>query len=343
MGDRRYGVSRNGGAVFLPTNTLRAAKRGALAIADVRRPFLAQLVVTRRCNLSCGYCNEYDDVSRPVPFEVLRARIDHLAALGTVVVTLTGGEPLLHPRLDELVAHAVSHGMVCTTISNGYAFTQRWIERLNAAGLSLVQISIDNLEPNEVSQKSLSKIQHRLVLLKQHARFGVNINAVLGSCSPEATRALVDQVERLGFFMTVGLLHDHGGQLDAGLAGDELASLYQEMRRRSKKSVFHHVGEGWEDVMIARGQVPFRCRAGARYLYVDEFGTVSYCSQRRGDPGTPLLEYTRADAERAFDMPKGCEASCTIACVRRASALDGWRPQAGSAPSSKNGRRLPVL
>ena len=332
-----------GAPVFLPRNPLRALGRGALALVDVERPFLAQMVVTRRCNLACGYCNEYDDFSKPVPTDVLKARIDHLAKLGTLVVTLTGGEPLLHPKLDELVAHAVSHGMVCTTISNGYAFTRRWIERLNRAGLTLVQISIDNLEPNEVSEKSLSKVTKRLVLLEKHARFGININAVLGSCSPDATRTLVDEVERLGFFMTVGLLHDGQGQLDPGLAGAELPQLYREMRQRSKKSVFHHVGEGWEDAMIDRREVPFRCRAGARYLYVDEQGNVSYCSQRRAEPGIPLLDYTSRDLREAFETPKGCEASCTIACVRRASALDAWRSQERPARPPKVVTHLPVL
>jgi MoaA/NifB/PqqE/SkfB family radical SAM enzyme len=329
--------------VFLPKHPLRALRRGARALVDVRRPLLAQLVVTRRCNLSCGYCNEYDDFSKPVPFEVLAARIDHLAKLGTVVLTLTGGEPLLHPRLDELVARVVSHGMVCTLISNGYAFTERWIDRLNAAGLTLVQISIDNLEPNEVSQKSLSEIERRLASLKERARFGVNINAVLGSCTPSATRELVDRVEGLGFFMTVGLLHDHSGQLDPGLAGEELASLYREMRQRSKKSIFHHVGEGWEDRMIDQGRVPFRCRAGARYLYVDEHGSVSFCSQRRGEPGIDLLEYGQSHAALAFETAKGCEASCTIACVRRASALDAWRPQPEGPSATTGVRRLPVV
>ncbi len=329
--------------VFLPHHPLRALRRGALALLDVERPFLAQLVVTRRCNLACGYCNEYDDFSKPVPTDVVKARIDHLAKLGTLAVTLTGGEPLLHPNLDELVAHAVSYGMVCTTISNGYAFTRRWIDRLNRAGLTLVQISIDNLEPNEVSEKSLSKIQKRLVLLKEHARFGININAVLGSCSPDATRTLVNEVERLGFFMTVGLLHDGQGQLDPGLAGAELPALYREMRQRSKKTVFHRVGEGWEDAMIDTRDVPFRCRAGGRYLYVDEHGNVSYCSQRRNEPGTPLLDYTTRDLREAFETPKGCEASCTIACVRRASALDEWRAQARPARPPKNVTHLPVL
>jgi MoaA/NifB/PqqE/SkfB family radical SAM enzyme len=312
-------------------------------LLQVERPFLAQLVVTRRCNLSCGYCNEYDDFSKPVPTEELERRIDHLAQLGTLVVTLTGGEPLLHPQLDQLVARVVSHGMVCTMISNGYAFTERWIERLNRAGLSLVQISIDNLEPNDVSEKSLSKIQKRLVGLKQHAKFGINVNAVLGSCSPDSTRKLVDQVEELGFFMTVGLLHDGDGQLDPGLAGDELPALYKEMRQRSKKSIFHHVGEGWEDSMIERREVPFRCRAGGRYLYIDEHGAVSYCSQRRSEPGTPLLKYTSKDLREAFETPKGCEASCTIACVRRASAMDEWRPQRRPARPPSTVTHLPVI
>ena len=52
---------------------------------------------------------------------------------------------------------------------------------------------------------------------------------------------------------------------------------------------------------------------------------VSYCSQRRGDPGIPLLEYTEQDLQREFFRRKGCESSCTIGCVRRASAIDEWR------------------
>jgi MoaA/NifB/PqqE/SkfB family radical SAM enzyme len=280
-----------------------------------------------------------------VPSEVRFERIDHLASRGTILLTLTGGEPLLHPRLDDLIRHVASHGMVCTAITNGYAVTERWIDRLNASGLSLVQISIDNLEPNDVSEKSLSKIRKKLALLKERAKFGVNVNAVLGSCSPEDTRTLVNEVEQLGFFMTVGLLHDHSGQLDPGLAGAELASLYEEMRGRSKKSVFHRIGEGWEDKMIYHQKAPFKCRAGGRYLYVDEFGIVSYCSQRRNDPGIQILEYQREDVRRAFETPKGCESACTIACVRRASSMDEWRGQKRptAPPRPSTATHLPVV
>lgn len=339
--------------MYLPPRFPTALARGARMIFEPTAPVLVQMVVTRRCNLACAYCNEYDDVSAPLPFEHLVAQIDHVAALGTIVLTLTGGEPLLHPRLHELVAHAVRKGLVVTTITNGYPVTRTWIERLNAARLSFLQISIDNLEPNEVSQKSLSKLGRKLSLLQEHATFGVNVNAVLGSSTPAATRELVRTVEQFGFYMTVGLMHGAGGQLDAGLAGRELAALYRELRDRSKKTVFHRGGEGWEDVMIEGGAAPFKCRAGSRYLYVDELGKVSYCSQRRGDPGTPLLEYGRPQLRAAFDAPKGCESKCTIACVRRASIYDAWRPQRGTpvlprrvrAPdaAAMHARHLPVV
>ena len=299
-------------------------------LASPRAPLLVQLVVTRRCNLACGYCHEYDNVSAPVNTGLLERRIDHAANLGTLVLTLTGGEPLLHPGLDGLVARVASHGMVCTLISNGYALTRQWVQRLNDAGLSLLQMSVDNIEPNEWSQKSWSQVRKKLELLKETAKFDVNINAVLGSSALEETRHVVAAVREIGFFMTVGLMHDADGQIQPGLLRDDLVSAYDEMQRMSRKSVFHLTGEGWERDMLRDGSSPFKCRAGGRYLYVDEFGLVSDCSQRRGAPGIDLLEYTANDVERGFYTPKGCEARCTIGCARRASAFDEWRSQPGA-------------
>jgi MoaA/NifB/PqqE/SkfB family radical SAM enzyme len=86
--------------MYLPKHPFAALSRGAMAMLQPATPLLAQMVVIRRCNLSCSYCNEYDDRSDPLALAELYQRIDHLAALGTVTVTLTGGEPLLHPDLD---------------------------------------------------------------------------------------------------------------------------------------------------------------------------------------------------------------------------------------------------
>ena len=73
------------------------------ALASTGHPVLAQIVPTRFCNLSCAYCNEYDKVSEPVPLDEMNRRIDHLGRLGTAMIGISGGEPLTHPHLDDII------------------------------------------------------------------------------------------------------------------------------------------------------------------------------------------------------------------------------------------------
>jgi MoaA/NifB/PqqE/SkfB family radical SAM enzyme len=86
-------------------------------------PILAQIVPVRRCNLDCAYCDEYDKTSGPVPLETMLRRIDHLAELGTTIITLSGGEPTLHPDLDALIRHIRNCGAIATLITNGLLLT----------------------------------------------------------------------------------------------------------------------------------------------------------------------------------------------------------------------------
>src|SRR5882724_6864998 len=54
-------------------------------VRSTDHPVLAHIIPTRRCNLSCTYCNEYDDFSKPVPTGEMKRRIDHLGRLGTSI------------------------------------------------------------------------------------------------------------------------------------------------------------------------------------------------------------------------------------------------------------------
>src|SRR3954462_8654819 len=77
---------------------------------------------------------------------------------------------------------------------------------------------------------------------------------------------------------------------------------------------------------IAKGlPTQWRCRAGARYLYICENGLVHYCSQQRGYPSVPLDTYSLDDIRREFDTPKSCAPYCTVGCVHRGSTMDFWR------------------
>src|SRR5207249_8443960 len=102
---------------------LREAKLLINGALDTDHPVMAHLIPIRRCNLSCTYCNEYDDHSKPIPTAEVLHRIDLLAALGTGVLTLSGGEPLLHPDLDDIIRRIRMHGMIATVITNGFLLT----------------------------------------------------------------------------------------------------------------------------------------------------------------------------------------------------------------------------
>jgi MoaA/NifB/PqqE/SkfB family radical SAM enzyme len=289
-----------------------------------RRPLLAHVVVTRYCNLECGYCSEYDKVSKPVQLPELLERIDALARLGTQIVTLTGGEPLTHPDHDKIIRRIRSHGMVATTITNGFLLTAKTIEGLNAAGLQELQISIDGVKPDAISKKTLKSLNGKLKLLAKHASFHVNINSVLGVSNDRTDDALeVARTARgLGFSHTVGVLHNAQGALSPLSAGQ--TRVYDRLTRAG--SLAHRLNYlMFQKNLLAGKPNTWRCRAGARYLYICEEGKVHFCSQQRGAPGVPLLEYDQRHISAAYDTAKACAPFCTVSCVHQASFLDAWR------------------
>ncbi len=307
---------------FLSTR-FRELRMIAKGLLSTRHPIDVHLIPIRRCNLSCAYCNEYDTHSKPVPTPEMMRRVDRLAALGTTIITISGGEPLLHPELEEIVRRVRHHDMVAGLITNGYLLTAERIKRLNRAGLDHFQISIDNVLPDEVSKKSLKVLDQKLQLLAEHAEFHVNINSVLGSPvrNPEDARTVARRALELGFTSTVGILHDHSGQLKP--LSDLQQKIFLDIMSMGKRS-YARLNQFQQN--IARGRPNnWRCRAGSRYLYVCEDGLVHYCSQQRGYPAIPLDQYTRDHIEHEYYTKKACAPRCTISCVQQVAMMDNWR------------------
>jgi MoaA/NifB/PqqE/SkfB family radical SAM enzyme len=329
---------------------LRQARFFVSALKTPYRPVLVHLIPTRRCNLACTYCNEFDDHSPPVPTADLWRRIDRLAELGTGIVTLSGGEPLLHPDADAIISHIRSRGMIATLITNGYLLTRDRIRRLNRAGLDHLQISIDNVLPDDVSKKSLKVLDRKLQWLAGIAEFDVTVNSVVGGGvrDPQDAVTIAERARSLGFSTTAGIIHDTHGELRAldsaqrsildtliGLGGStfDLATY-----NRFQKNLANGRPNDWH------------CGAGARYLYVCEDGLVHWCSQQRGYPGIPLEQYGVEDLEREYRQVKSCAPYCTVGCVHRVAQVDELRenPQAvlsqwfPSTPDNPTARPLSI-
>ncbi|HEY6308153.1 MAG TPA: radical SAM protein [Candidatus Angelobacter sp.] len=312
--------------------TLRELKMIAKGLLSTDHPIQVHIIPMRRCNLSCTYCNEYDDVSDPVPLEEMYRRIDKLAELGTTLVTISGGETLLHPQLDDIIRRIRRRGMIAALITNGYLLTPQRIQQLNDAGLDHLQISIDNVQPDEVSKKSLKVLDKKLQWLKEHADFHVNINSVIGAGVKNQWDAVTigKRAVELGFTSTVGIIHDGSGQLRPLDA--EAEKVFAEMKKLGKTS-YARFNQFQDNIALGKPNY-WRCRAGSRYLYICEDGLVHYCSQQRGYPGIPLAEYTTADVRREFRTEKSCAPNCTVSCVHQTSLVDFWRAPQGLASHS---------
>ena len=299
----------------------------ARGFQSASHPVLAQIVPIRRCNLSCSYCNEYDKHSPPVALATMRERLDHLARLGTANIEISGGEPLLHPDLDELVRHIRGTGALAGLITNGYLLNEKRVEGFNDAGLDHLQISIDNVTPDDVSMKSLKVLDAKLQMLAKRAAFGVNINSVLGAglSNPADALTIAKRAVELGLTATVGLIHDGHGRLKP--LTPEQQRVYNEIT--SLTTPFYTVS-GQNDFQrnLAFGRPnEWQCGAGGRYLYICEDGLVHWCSQQRGYPGIPLAEYTTEDVRRESISEKSCAPHCTVSCVHRVALLDRLRTQ----------------
>jgi len=303
----------------------RESKMFAKAMYSPYHPVVAQIVPVRRCNLACTYCNEFDDSSAPVETAEMLRRIDKLAALGTTIITISGGEPLLHPELDELIRRIRGHGCLATMITNGLLLTPKRIRELNAAGLDYLQISIDNVTPDDVSKKSLQVLDRKLEWLAEYAKFSVTINSVLGSSieHPEDAEVIAKRARELGHTSTVGIIHDHDGQLKA--LDEERAGVYERILRLGTPLFSFAQYERFQKNVSKGLPNDWHCRAGARYMYICEDGLVHRCSQQRGTPGTPLARYTPADLEREAKTPKACAPYCTVSCVHQTAMLDAFR------------------
>jgi len=304
---------------------LRQARVVAKAMKSRHHPIVAHIIPIRRCNLACTYCNEFDNSSKPVPLDIMLRRIDRLADLGTTVITISGGEPLLHPELADIIRRIRKRGSMATLITNGYLLTPDRIQLLNHAGLDHLQISIDNVKPDDVSMKSLKVLDKKLQWLTEHATFQVNINSVIGaSRSPEDAAVVARRARELGFATTIGIVHNEQGQLRP--LGDAEHRVYREIAQSSGQgfSTFAYYNQFQKNLIQGKPN-DWKCRAGSRYLYICEDGLVHYCSQQRGAPGIPLEKYSNVDLEREYQSVKPCTPFCTISCVHQVSMIDQFR------------------
>lgn len=108
-----------------------------------------KLALTSGCNLRCKGCL-YGRSFLPgesLDRETLLRLLDDMAALGIARVHFHGGEPLLHPDLDDLVSAALDRGITPSLGTNGLALNERRLDQLYERGLRSINVGIYGVGP----------------------------------------------------------------------------------------------------------------------------------------------------------------------------------------------------
>ena len=113
--------------------------------------FDMQIEITSRCNERCVHCYLPNkpaiggDIDKLFMFDIL----DQLKELGTLGVTITGGEPLLHKNFCEILTYARKNDFVVSVLSNGVLLSSDIIQCLKEARINQIQISLYSMKAEE--------------------------------------------------------------------------------------------------------------------------------------------------------------------------------------------------
>ncbi len=164
-------------------------------------------VITDACNLRCKMCHyAYSDApgyqlrqNGNLPSHLFRKLIDEIP--GKPIVTITGGEPLLHPEIASLIAYAKRADHFCTLTTNGWLLEKRALE-LCGSGLDLLVVSVDG--PQEVHDRvrgknSFERLEAGLkaVLAQKHHPITF-VSTVISDLSQEHLVPMFEQVQVWG-------------------------------------------------------------------------------------------------------------------------------------------------
>jgi len=113
----------------------------------ISHPILCNYYVTYRCNATCSFCDIWEKPSPYVTLENVRENFKSLKKLGVKIIDFTGGEPLLHRQLDQLLAEAKKQGFITTVTSNGLLFP-KYAHKLRGL-IDMLHFSLDSPDRDE--------------------------------------------------------------------------------------------------------------------------------------------------------------------------------------------------
>ncbi len=121
-------------------------------LSNHRKLRSATFEISNACNFKCIHCYNQNLAIKFIPLDIAKRMIDEMCEMGLETITITGGEPTVHPNFKEIYKHCFDKGLKIALFSNGY-FLDKYINFLKANPPERIEISIYGVD--DVTYKSV--------------------------------------------------------------------------------------------------------------------------------------------------------------------------------------------
>ncbi|MCX2744438.1 radical SAM protein [Mangrovivirga sp. M17] len=118
-----------------------------------KKPILCNYYVTYRCNAACSFCDIWEKPSPYISLEDAESNFKALKKLGVKIIDFTGGEPLLHREIGELLSLAKSYGFITTLTTNGLLYPKKYREIKGVVDMLHFSLDFESADKHNEARK----------------------------------------------------------------------------------------------------------------------------------------------------------------------------------------------
>ena len=201
-----------------------------------RYPLVLMLEPLFRCNLACTGCGKIQH-----PVDVLRRQLsprecfDAVEECGAPIVSIPGGEPLLHPQIDEIVSGLIDRRKFVYLCTNGLLLSQN-LNKFTPSKYLSFSVHIDG--PEEIHDRAVNRegvYDKAVTAIKEavQAGFRVTTNSTLfNDADPECVREMFDELTTLGV---------EGMMISPGYEYEKAPEQHHFLKRAETETLFRHI------------------------------------------------------------------------------------------------------
>jgi MoaA/NifB/PqqE/SkfB family radical SAM enzyme len=283
------------------------------------RPVLCNYYLTYRCNAKCGFCDIWEQPSPMIDMEDARQNLDDLRRLGVRIIDFTGGEPLLHTGLGELLSMAKERGFLTTVTSNGLLYPKRAKELKGK--VDMLHFSIDSSRRDEHNESRGVKCFDKLMESIEIAlSLGENPDLIF-TVTNESVHRLDEIYEQISFPNRLTLIVNPLFEYNS--LGDSLDDEVMEKMARFSRKPYVYLNPAFLTLRKRGGNDPDNpsCKAVSTCIVISPFNELVLPCYHYGLERIPiagqLYEHWTSDTVEEHRKMEGrhevCR-SCTINC-----------------------------